>query len=173
MTTRGRLIFPVRVELARIDVESTRADDGFDDTLGQPKLAPSIGLPPKGNLRGEVATRYFAPVRVLGQVENGLAKLTTYQQGMVQTGNQPKFKVQVVYHYEELEQAGLVSADGHVKMRSGDRLTKILRVDGTLICNIEDAYATRVDDTSFGLSAQQRNLCIVTYESRAKGAAAP
>jgi hypothetical protein len=173
MTTRGRLIFPVRVELARIDVEATRADSGFDDVLGQPRLAAAPGLPAKGNPRGEIATKYFLPVRVLGQIENGLARLTTYQQGMVQTGNQPKLKLQIVYHYAELEQAGLVSADGHVKMRSGDRLLAAYKLDGVQICTFEDAYATRVDDTSFGLSAQNRNLCVMTYESRAKGNAAP
>lgn len=173
MTTRGRLIFPVVCEVARIDVETTRTASGFDDVLGQPRRASTSGLPEKGTPRGDLATAYFLPVRLLGQIENGLAKLTTYQQGMAQTGNQPKFKVQVVYHYDQLEQGGLVASDGHVKMRSGDRLLAAYTLAGTKICDFEDAYATRIDDTSFGLSAQTRNLCIVTYESRVKGTASP
>jgi hypothetical protein len=171
---RGRLLRPMLLELLRIDVEATRTADGFDDVLGSPLITPAadpLDPPPLGAPRGEPATLYHPAVRVRGQVENGLRGLSTNAMLIVQTGNQPKFKIQVVYHYEDLELAGLIAADGHVRFRQGDRLIKIRdAATEDLVCNVEDAYATVIDDTSFGLGAASRNLCIVTYESRARGA---
>ena len=172
-TGRGRLIRPMLLEIARIDVEGTRAAGGYDDVRGQPRVAvPAPGVPARGVPRAE-ATVYFSAVRVPAQVENGLRGLAFNLQQMVQTGNQPKFKINCVFHFEDLEAAGLIDVEGHPRMRTGDRLLKI-RDNAThdAVVTIEDGYATKIDDTSFGLGAAMRNLLVVTYESRAKGMAA-
>jgi len=171
---RGRVLRPVLLEIERVDVTATRAAGGYLDELAQPRVTPAsspLSAPPKGAPRGTDATVYMLPVRVRAQVEVGLRGLAVNGLGMVQTGNQPKFKIDTVLHFEELEAAGLIDSEGHPAFRTGDRLTKILHaVTGELIETVENGYATRVDSTSFGLGAAARNLCIITFESRAKGA---
>jgi hypothetical protein len=172
---RGRLLRPALLEIERVDVTATRAASGYDDQLAQPRVTPAsnpLAVPSKGAPRGEPATVYMLPVRVRAQVEVGLRGLAINGLSMVQTGNQPKFKIDTVMHFEELEDAGLIDAQGHPSFRTGDRLTKILHaITGELIEETPDAYAVAIDSKSFGLGGADRNLLVITFESRAKGAA--
>jgi len=171
---RGRSLRPMLLEIERVDVTATRSADGYNDELAQPRVVPAIAdplaAPPKGAPRGADATAYMLPVRVLAQVEVGIRGLAVNMLGMVHTGNQPKFKIDASIHFGDLEAEGLIDAEGHPAFRTGDRLTKILHaVTGELVETVENGYISRIDSTSFGLGAAQRNLCIITFESRTKG----
>ena len=170
MTERGSLIFPMAVEIERIDTTGTRGSGGYDDTFQEPRVFAASqlvpGIPDKGAPRGDVATQYLPPIIVEAQVET--RDINTLRAAL--TGKDNIFKIALVIHYEELEERGLIDANGNPLFRSGDRLTRILDPDThELVMVIPDppgAYATEDEDQSFGLSGVSRNLLHITFQNR-------
>lgn len=152
--SRGRLLFPLQVEIARIDLTAATAAGDFDRTFRAPK---------PGTTRKE-----FAPIRLQAQVEMGGYE----RQTQTVAGNVPDSRLTLVFHYRELETKGLVIA-GDVLLRVGDRLVAIYNRAGTAVENtIKVAagglFATEVAPAGLGLGGR-RNLLAVTFDERPKG----
>src|SRR5688572_482404 len=108
---RGRIIFPFLAELHRLDTQAMAADpdaagpltSGFDPDFHEPVVLDT----------GVDFRRELPPVRVRCQVEP-----LVYEE-LLQTaaGNAPRSKLVLVFHYRDLERAGLVdttTGDAHV-----------------------------------------------------------
>lgn len=170
--SRGSLIFPMAIEIARIDVASTRDNGGYDDRRAEPRIiSPDDEIPPIGSVRGVKATRYLDPVIVEAQVEDH----DTNALIAALTGKNTAIRFGVVIHYAELEAEGLVDALGRPRFRIGDKLTRILDPDThepiVVIPDPPGVYATEVNDQSFGLSSRERNLLYINFERRSRGEA--
>lgn len=167
---RGRLIFPFLVDIARLDTAATAADpddagpltSGYDDDFREPAMvAPASSSADAELNRKEVVTTFKAQI---GQDQNEALQ-------MMVTGLSPSNRMTLVFHYRDLERAGMVSlTTGRPVLRApGDRLHAIRNIrTGALITEFPPRpglYATEVKDSGFGLGTN-RNLCIVTFEER-------
>lgn len=152
---RGRLIFPMVVEIARLDTDATRLAGRYDATFRTMK---------PGTERVEMA-----PVRLLAQVEMGAWQA----QNQTQAGNIPDSRLTLVFHYEELESKGLVDTNGAALIRVNDRLLGIYSRDGA---RLEEylpkekggLYAVEVQPAGIGLGGR-RNLLVVAFADRPLG----
>lgn len=168
---RGGLIFPFLVDIARLDTAATAADpdadgpldSGYDEDFRAPVIiAPAEGSEPGETRRVEVVTQLPAQIR----------KPQDSQLQMMLTGRSPQSQVQLCFHYEDLEEAGLIDPLGRPMIRApGDRLAAIRSIDtGELVEEIPAVpglYAVHVRSSGFGLGPT-RNLLIVTFEERAR-----
>jgi len=168
---RGRLINPFAAELAQLDTAATAADpdglgpltSGYDADFQETVLVPGAGG------QGRDARREKLPIRVPCQVEvQAFGALTE-----LATGNSPRSHLVLVFHFDDLEQLGLVDpATGDALLRTGDRLVAIrdLRT-GELVQAIRTPpglYLTEAQPQSFGLGGR-RNLLLATFGERALG----
>lgn len=164
---RGRLINPFKLKLYQLDTTASTADpDGAGpETSGyDPDFREPVRLPDGSSGRKEKA-----PILIPVQVE-----VTTYEQLLQQAGgNDPNSTVAFVFHFLDLEQAGMLDANGNAMIRIGDRAAGIYRYrDETLIQNLgEDGgglFCTEAQPRSFGLSGGERNILLATFVSRDK-----
>jgi hypothetical protein len=170
---RGRLIFPFLVDLARIDTEATAADpdasglltSGYDGDFREPVAVP---LPDSSAIA--------APRRVETIVQLK-AQIETEEQERLQmmlTGRSPNGRLALVFHYKDLEAAGMVTGStGRPLLRGpGDRLAAIRNVKtGVLIEEIPSTpglFAVEVRSIGFGLGTY-RNLLLMIFEERELG----
>ncbi|MGO9709066.1 MAG: hypothetical protein ACLQBL_09395, partial [Polyangiaceae bacterium] len=97
---RGRLIFPLYADLARVDRDAM--------VLGAPDVDPDFREPrilaAEPDDVGERARRELPPVRVPCQVEPDSFEALS----MVGAGNEPQSRVQLVLHFRDLEERRLV-----------------------------------------------------------------
>ena len=147
---RGRLIFALLAELHRVDPEGTPYDPDFDEPIG----------PGRGEL---------PPVRVRCQVEPRLLE----EVQMRLAGNAPRSRLQLVFHFRDLEVLGLVEpSTGEAAIRPGDRLGALYDLGGRLVQTIRTPpglYVTEARPIGFGLGRMpRRNLLLVTFEARAQ-----
>lgn len=181
MGYRGRLVWPMFIEIEQVDTDATRTTDpdaggsltsGYDDVFEEPVLVPAAqvsGAPPTGSPRGTIATRYSTAIRLEAQIEvddwNVLRQFAN--------GDTPGFELRCVLHYEELERLGLVGPDGSTTIRKGDRLRRIIATDATTVLfevpYPPGLYITHPQDRSFGLSGGTRNLYVAHFQDRAEG----
>lgn len=157
-------------ELAQLDTAATAADpdaagpltSGYDDDFRETVLVPPVS----GSERGASARQesvVLLPVQVEPQA---------YEQiQMLVTGRSPTSLIQLVFHFRDLEAAGMVeAATGRPLLCINDRLAAIRDYrSGDLIERIPDPpglYAKQVQSRSFGLSSLARNLLLVTFEER-------
>jgi hypothetical protein len=167
---RGRLIWPMIVDIASLDTAAVAADpdaagpltSGYDADFGEPRVVPpSSGSAVVEPVRVEVIRQLRAQVQPSEQDQ--------LQMGV--TGRMPATRVVLVFHYHDLEAAGLVTlSSGRPVLRGpGDRLAAV-RHPRTLAL-IEEypvkpgLFATQVRSASFGLGPT-RNLLFVTFEQR-------
>jgi hypothetical protein len=168
---RGRLINPFAAELARLDTAATAVDpdgpgpltSGYDPDFQETVLLPSAGR------RSRDARREKPSIRVPCQVE-----VQTFDQlTELATGNSPRSRLVLVFHFGDLEQLGLVDlTTGDALLRAGDRLVAVrdLRT-GVLVQVIRTPpglYLTEAQPQSFGLGGR-RNLLLATFGERALG----
>jgi hypothetical protein len=181
MSYRGRLIWPMFIEVERIDTDATRTTDpdaggsltsGYDDVFEEPVLVPAAevaGAPPTGSPRGTVTTVYQTAIRLEAQIEvddfNVLRQFAS--------GDTPGFELRCVMHYAELERLGLIGLDGSTLLRKGDRLRRIISQDATTVLfevpYPPGLYLMHPQDRSFGLSGGTRNLFVAHFQDRAEG----
>lgn len=166
---RGRLIWPVIAVLQQLDTDATAADpdgagpltSGYDDDFREPVVVPPVS----GSDRGTVV-RVETPLRLPCQYEPGNQE----DLRMDATGRNPNSLVRLVFHFSDLEDAGLIDTDGRPLIRINDRLDEVRDYnDDSLIERFPDPpglYATQVQSRSFGLSALKRNLVLVTFMER-------
>jgi hypothetical protein len=172
---RGRLIFPFLVDIARLDTAATAEDpddtgplvSGYDDEFREPvMIAPEDSSDDAELRRVEVMTTLQAQI---GEDQNEAVQ-------MMVTGPSPSSRMTLVFHYRDLERAGMVSTEtGRPVLRApGDRLHAIRNIRTGAMVELIPArpglYATEVKSSGFGLGPN-RNLCIVTFEERATSTA--
>jgi len=158
---RGRLIFPLFADLRRVDRDAM--------VLGAPDVDPDFREPrilaAEPDDVGVRARRELPPVRLPCQVEpESLEALA-----MVGAGNEPQSRVQVVMHFRDLEERGLVdAASGRALVQPGDRVTGFYDAGGALVQEV-DLYVVEARPIAFGfgLLRPRRNLLLVVLEARA------
>lgn len=164
---RGRLIFPFKLDIAQLDTNATAVitDGGYDEDFREPIMVPPVS----GSGRGTIS-RSENIVTCRAQIEPG----TFEELEMMVNGRSPSSQITVIMHYRDLEDAGLVEATtGRPMIRVNDRLDAI-KHDLTeelieQIPNPPGLFVTQVQSRGFGLSSLQRNLLLVTFETRDLG----
>jgi len=169
---RGRLIFPFLAELHRLDtvamagpvgVGPDPARSGYDADFKEP-----IGVDLDDDGVGERVRAEHPPVRLPCQVESK----TFEDLRMFASGNAPRSRIELVFHFKDLERLGLVDADtGDALVRPGDRLGAIYDRGGALIQSVRTPpglYVAEARPIGFGLrmARPRRNLLLVTFEDR-------
>jgi len=173
---RGRLIFPFLAELCRLDTAAMAAVDpdgpgplegGYDPDFKEPVLVDQDddGI-------GERVRQEHPPVRVPCQVDTKAFE----ELRMLASGNAPRSRIDLVFHFKDLERLGLVdAASGDALIRPGDRLAAIRDLCGDLVQEVRTPpglFVTESRPIGFGLNMARprRNLLLVTFEDRRQGA---
>ena len=168
MSYRGRLIFPMAVDIYRLDTEATEAAagdgdvaNGYDPDFLEPVMRDQGPDLPDVVVRQEVLVDLL-PCQIIPEKGNYEALQ------MMVSGHSKSYSLRVAVHYLELETRGLIDTDGSPLIKVNDRLAAIRQTDGTLLraFNSPQLFATQVQDRSFGLSGLRRNLLMVTFEER-------
>lgn len=170
---RGRLIFPFLVEIAPIDTAAMAADPdgagpltaGYDLDYREPvKLPATSGEGPGTTNRHEKAT-YQIPAQIEPQTFDALQ--------MYASGNSADARFQLIMHFRDLENGGLVDDNGDANVRVGDRLAAIYTMQEVLVQDFTPTplYVTEVRPIGFGLSmgSSKRNLLLVVLNDRETG----
>lgn len=166
MGYRGRLIWPAQVRISRLDTAATKAND-----LGQPSGYDRITREPIRTTSGTDSRVYLDPIALPCQFQPKMGKFNELAQ--FPGGRELEYKVHILLHYQDLENAGLVRPSGEVAIQPSDRLDALYRADGvTLVRNFADSplYVVHTQDRSLGLSGLERNLCLVYFNDRVEGA---
>lgn len=174
---RGRLIFAFLAQVFRLDTRATAELDpdgpgplvrGYDPDFKEPVLVDrdDDGI-------GERVRREHPPVLIPCQVES-----KTFEELRMQgSGNSPRSRIDMVFHFKDLERLGLVDvATGDALVRVGDRLGAIYDRAGLLVQAVRTPpglYVTEARPIGFGLDIARpsRNLLLVTFTDRPTGAA--
>ena len=167
---RGRLLHPRAAELAQLDVAATAADpDGAGPLVSgyDPDFQETVMLPtPSGP--GRDARREKPPILIPCQVEVQVFEALTE----LATGNSPRSRLVLVFHFSDLERLGLVDLEtGEALLRVGDRLVAIRELrTGVLIQAVRTPPGLYLIEAQpeFGLGAR-RNLLMTTFAERALG----
>lgn len=161
---RGRLIFPFRVFIARVDPASIAdagpgGEDGFDDDFREPTLEQVSG-------REVPVRRELDSVMLAAQIEPG----TFDGMEMLAQGNSPRGDMQISISHRVIEDAGLVDDNGRATLRAGDRLVKI-EGDLTRFSYHVDPplYIESTTADSWGLGSGRPNLLVVSLTDRPQG----
>ena len=91
---------------------------------------------------------------------------------MLASGNAPHSRLDLVFHFKDLERMGLVDAvSGDALIRAGDRLAAIRVLCGDLAQEVRTPpglYVTEARPIGFGLNMRRprRNLLLVAFEDR-------
>jgi hypothetical protein len=169
--SRGRLIFPMKVRIARLDLTGTAAPaaplaSGYDPVFRETRVAPAANA-----VAGPEARVELAPIILKAQVED-----QSWEEYLAsRTGDLDVEEVRLVFHFKELEDRGLVDAttgDALVP-RKGDRLDAILdpRTEAIVqvVPNPPGLFCVHAQPRSYGLRSLRRNLLVVTFRSRMQG----
>lgn len=140
---RGRIICPFVAELAQLDTELTTTDPLFREVRSTIDLAGK-----------RTKTRAEKPAKCRCQVETGTFEL----QSMTTAGNAPASALTLVFHFQDLEEAGLVDAEtNRAKIGVNDRLVKILNAeDEKVACDFArvPVYITEATPSGFGFGGR-------------------
>lgn len=167
MPYRGRLIFPITIDVYRHDLVATAQDpdgagaltSGFDPIYREAVLVPSAD-------RLGASARKETLVSVPAQVSP-----TDYRKvHMIRTGDASEARVTAVVFIPDLEQRSLVRSDGSIVLAKGDRLDAFRKMDGTLIESVPTPPGLYLVEVLpiFGLSGD-RNLLELVFMSRREG----
>lgn len=165
---RGRLINPFLATIAQLDTAATALDPDID-----------------GPLTGGYDRHFREPVTVRDDSERGRAVVRTEkpdvtftvqiepelidQLQMMQSGQSPQQRLQLVAHFSSLEEAELIDENGEAVLRKGDRLVALSDLDGNLIMRVltpPGLYLTDIRNMGWGIG-RQRNLLYLGFEQRA------
>ena len=169
---RGRLIFRFLADVHRLDTSAQALEDpdgagpitgGYDPDFKEPVL---VDLDDDGI--GERIRKEHPAVRIPCQVEpDAFDALQEYA-----SGNSPRSRLRLVFHFADLERMGLVdAASGDALVRVGDRLGAIHDLAGELVQAVRTPpglYVTEAKPIGFGLfmPRPRRNLLLATFEDR-------
>lgn len=164
---RGRLINPFGIQIYRLDGVGTAESPGYSSTFREPQLEQTAdGI-------GSVGRKELDPVIIPGQFTS---KSDWMKLQMTNNGNLAESMYTVLFHFRDLEDAGLIeAATGTALIRVGDRMGAIYKWDwdgsaGSLIQKIPNPPGLFVTsaDPRYGLG-RDRNLLPVTFVSRDQG----
>jgi hypothetical protein len=164
---RGRLLFWLYADIARLDKSATEAASAYDSEFREITLTDTDGDGVGEDDRVESAT-----ITVKAQVETDREEL----QRMSPSGDVPDSSVALVCHLFDLENAGLVDSNGIIAIQKGDRLVKIRNKNGTTAMSFDSAhgrtpiYCTHVKRLD-GWLGQSSNLVLLLFRERATGRA--
>lgn len=168
--SRGRLIFPKIVEIARYDPAATKTAGGFDRPMRELRVTNKNDGSPR-----VIGPRQEKLVRLQAQIET-----STFQTlALGPLGNVPGGSMRVVCYGPELEAAGLVEAETRRSLlKTLDRLAAIYEIDGTTLIfklpTTEEGgfwQATQVQPCGFGFGFGGANLLELTFEAKLQGVA--
>lgn len=161
MGYRGRLIWPFRATVARLDTSGTSANagptaGGYDNAFKEPRKRAD----------GTLNTVYKALIVLQAQVETEGDDFDALS--LRRGGDNRDSEVKLVFHFQELEDMGLVSPKGRALLSKGDRLMAVHTQSREEIDDYSDLdlVATVLQPRSAGLSGGKRNLLLVTYRRR-------
>jgi len=158
---RGRLIIPFLAEIAQLDTAATEAAGGYDPVW----RTMTVRNAPDGTT---VDNRRDKLIRLKCQIE----PITDAQQHQGPGGDLPISRVDLVFHYIELEELGLIDPNtGQALIRKNDRLVAIYDRYCQLVRRYPDKpplTAQQVQDREFGLGGAS-NLLLVTFQDRPQG----
>lgn len=167
---RGRLLQVFLAEIAQLDPAATASDpdgagaltSGYDPDFQETVLLPSS----RGS--GQDARREKPSIRLPCQIEiQAFGELVE-----LATGNSPRSRLVLVFHFADLERLGLVDPiTGDARLRAGDRLVAIReRRTGELIQAVRTPPGLYLIEPQpqFGLGGR-RNLLLATFGERALG----
>ncbi len=169
---RGRLINPFMAVIARFDRNATReqspddsgaVESGYNDVFREPVVVTD-----SEGIRNEARRERL--VCVPCQVEDQAFQAQRLTTG----GNNPDSRMNLVFHFRDLERLGLVDKNtGLARITPNDRLVEIrsfcCRRVIQKIPNPPGLYATQALPASFTLGGG-RNLLIVTFQERERAA---
>ncbi|ACY13457.1 conserved hypothetical protein [Haliangium ochraceum DSM 14365] len=171
---RGQLIFAFVAEIYRLDTAGTAAldpDGAGPRTSGyDPDFQESVVVD-----LGEAAERVrveHPPVRVPCQVETKTFEALR----MHAAGNTPRSRVELVFHFRDLERLALVDEEtGDARIRPSDRLGAIYDKGGALVQRVRTPpglYVTEARPLGFGLhrARPRRNLLLAAFDAREQAA---
>jgi len=169
---RGRLIFQFLAELLRLDTRATAETDpdGTSPLAGgyDPDFKESVLVDHDEDGVGERIRAEHPAVRLPCQVEPEAFEVLR----MLAAGNSPRSRLELVFHFSDLEREGLVDAvTGEALVRPGDRLGALYDSAGALIQAIRTPpglYAIEARPIGYGLNMPRphRNLLLVTFGDR-------
>lgn len=153
---RGRILAPFLAELAQLDTQAT--------TVNAVLQEPTVTYDPVTGARS--GGRAEKLVRVRCQVETG----TFQAQGMTPTGDIPRSSLTLVFHFEDLEAAGLIGPENRPMINVNDRLVRLLTEDGIEQQSFvrSPVYVTEATPAGFGFGGFA-NLLVVRMGDRAQG----
>lgn len=96
---RGRLLFPVNVEIAQLDTKATRDGGHYDDVARETELAPTAD----GLGTDERLDRATVTLKCQLESKDFFERLNEYFQG-----NAPETMLRLTFHMADLERAGLM-----------------------------------------------------------------
>jgi hypothetical protein len=160
---RGRLIFPLLAEIARLDAAAMARLDLYDADFREPVLRDldSDGVSERVRLE-------TLPVLVPVQVEPEAFEALR----MTPSGNAPDTQIQLITHLRDLERLDLVDAGtGRCRLAAGDRLLSLRDRTGRPVETFRarpGVFLTEARPMSFGLGRTPRaNLLRLSFEDRA------
>ncbi|MCG8419633.1 MAG: hypothetical protein MJE77_17005 [Proteobacteria bacterium] len=169
---RGRLIFPFLAELFRLDTRSQAMADpqgpGPFEGAMDPDFKEPVLVDPDDDGIGERIRHELPAIRIPCQIETKSFE----EQRLFPSGNSPRSRLDLVFHFIELERRLLVDeVSGDALIRPGDRLGGIYDRANNLVQTIRmppGLFVTEARPIGFGLHRRhpRRNLLLVTFQSR-------
>jgi len=122
IATRGRLINKFVAVIRRLDTEATSlvVGGGYDDEFD------AVVPVNDGTQLGASSRREMAELRLPVQLD----RKSWGEQRMARGGRQVNADIVLTFHWPDLENGGLVDADGECVLKKGDRIAKIETVKG-------------------------------------------
>lgn len=122
--TRGRLINKFVAVIMRLDTAATAAVIGG----GYDKEFDAVIPVDDGSQLGLTSRREMAELRLNAQLD----RKSWGEQMQTRGGRQIAADIVLVFHWPDLENAGLIGTDGEPLLKKGDRIAKIETVMGTV-----------------------------------------
>ncbi len=161
--SRGRLIRPLKATFALLDTAAISTAGNYDDEFREVRKTDS-----NADGIGETQRVEKAEIVINVQVESNRQEL----QRQVGSGDVPDSGMELVAHRKELEDAGLIAADGRPAIQPRDRLVKISDKFGNVVMTFDrnPLFVTQVKviDGWLGFRA---NLIMITVDERRQGLA--
>ncbi|MBE7449172.1 MAG: hypothetical protein HS111_09820 [Kofleriaceae bacterium] len=158
----GRLIFPVRATLCRVDPGATAVAPGFDPDFAEPRLVDT-----DGDGVADVERVELPPIDLLCQVEPKAQE----HLAMTAAGDVPRSELTLVFHTRELAARGVYDrSTGTLDLRPGDRLAALRSLAGIALWVPREGrglYLTEAKLAGWGLGrTPQANLVLATFVDR-------
>ncbi len=167
MAYRGRLIQSFLCDLRRLDTATTAAviGGGYDDVFAE--VLPVDD----GTQVGSSSRRELAAVLLPCQVD----RVDWDDDKMLRSGHDPRVQILLHLFMEDIENAGLIDANGAPAIYAGDRVAAILDNSGTVqetFPHPPGMFVTGVERAGYGLDSQSTprfNLLTLTVTKPRQG----